>query len=414
MFAKIFNKKNDKLIFILVTMFLNFLGFSIIIPILPFLIEKFIPNPGSLAIYVGVVFSIYAFCQFLAAPGLGALSDLWGRRPILLISLLGSVIGYLFLAWGGSFLMIMTGRMIDGITGGNISTVYAYLADITDPKDRSKYYGMIGAAGGFGFMIGPAVGGILGAIHLTLPLFLAAGITAVNMIWGFFVLPESLKKEHRLQKFEISHLNPFGHLFELFSIQILSKLFITSFIFFFAFNAIYGITSIYTKDLFAWNPTQIGLLLFIVGLIDIISQGYLVRKFIPVFGEVILSLLGLILIISGIGIAAVTSINPSVVIFYTGFIIMNFGDGLLEPAISGLISNAVGPKKQGKVQGGYQSIQAVARILGPLFAATVYGYFRGAPYIGVTILFIISLGVLVSAIPAINNHQVEDYFPSKI
>ena len=139
MFKRLFNKSNDRLIFILVTMFLNFLGFSIIIPILPFLIERFIPNPNDLAIYVGIVFSVYAFCQFLAAPGLGALSDLWGRRPILLISLFGSVVGYLFLALGGAFWVILLGRIIDGLTGGNISTVYAYLADITDPKERSKY-----------------------------------------------------------------------------------------------------------------------------------------------------------------------------------------------------------------------------------------------------------------------------------
>jgi DHA1 family tetracycline resistance protein-like MFS transporter len=406
MFKKFFTKENDRLIFILVTMFLNFLGFSIIIPILPFLIERFIPNPNDLAIYVGIVFSVYAFCQFLAAPGLGALSDLWGRRPILLVSLLGSVVGYLFLGLGGSFAMILIGRVIDGLTGGNISTVYAYLADITEPKDRSKYYGMIGAAGGFGFMIGPALGGVLGAIHLTLPLFIAAGITAVNMIWGYFVLPESLKKEHRLVKFEISHLNPFGHLFELFNIKILSKLFITSFLFFFAFNAIYAVTSLYTKDVFGWNPTQIGLLLFVAGLIDIVSQGFLMRKLIPKLGEVKLSIIGLVLIIVGVALYATSSIFTTVVIFFTGSIIMNFGDGLLEPSISGLIANAVGPTMQGKVQGGSQSIQAVARVLGPLFAAFIYGYFKGLPFISAVIIFVISLLVLISAIPTIKAHRV--------
>ena len=406
MLKNFFNKENDRLIFILVTMFLNFLGFSIIIPILPFLIEKFIPNPSQLAIYTGIVFSVYAFCQFLAAPGLGALSDLWGRRPILLISLLGSVIGYLFLALGGNFAMILLGRVIDGLTGGNISTVYAYLADITDPKERSKYYGMIGAAGGFGFMIGPAVGGVLGAVHLTLPLFLAAGITAINMIWGYFVLPESLKKEHRLAKFEMGHLNPFGHLFDLFSIEILSKLFITSFIFFFAFNAIYGITSVYTKDVFLWSPIGIGILLFTSGLIDIISQGFLIRKLIPRLGEIKLSILGLILIIGGVTVAAFTSVFVSTTVFYVGFIVMNFGDGLLEPSISGLIANAVGPREQGKVQGGSQSIQAVARVLGPLFAAGVYGVFRGLPYMSAAIFFVISLLILFSAIPSIKSHHV--------
>jgi DHA1 family tetracycline resistance protein-like MFS transporter len=408
MFRNFFTGKNNRLIFILVTMFLNFLGFSIIIPILPFLIERFIPNPNDLAIYVGIVMAVYAVCQFLASPGLGTLSDLWGRRPILLISLFGSVVGYLFLALGGTFWLILLGRIIDGLTGGNISTVYAYLADITDPKERSKYYGMIGAAGGFGFMIGPALGGILGAIHLTLPLFVAAGITALNMVWGYFVLPESLKKENRLEKFEVSHLNPFGHLWELFSIKILSRLFAISFIFFLAFNAIYGINSVYTKDVFLWNPAQIGILLFVAGLIDIISQGFLIRKLMPKFGEIKLSVYGLLLIIVGISIAAVTSIFKSELFFYVGFIVMNFGDGLLEPSISGLIANSVGPKMQGKVQGGNQSVQAMARILGPLLGAWLFGYFKGLPFFGAVGLFVISLLILLSAIPTIKNHEVKN------
>lgn len=408
MITKLFSKENDRLIFILITMFLNFLGFSIIIPILPFLIERFVPNPANLAMYVGIVFSVYAFCQFLASPGLGALSDLWGRRPILLISLFGSVIGYLFLALGGSFAWILVGRIIDGLTGGNISTVFAYLADITEPKDRSKYYGMVGAAGGFGFMIGPALGGVLGAVHLTLPLYVAAGITALNMIWGYFVLPESLKKEHRLEKFDLNHLNPFGHLFEFFSIKVISRLFVTSFIFFLAFNSIYGITSIFAKDVFMWLPTQIGILLFVVGIVDIISQGFLVRKLIPILGEVKLSLIGLGLIILGIFTAATTAWWPSPVMFYIGFIVMNFGDGLLEPSMSGLISNTVGPKMQGKVQGASQSVQAVSRVLGPLLAAAVYGVYRGLPYLTATILFVVALAVLASDIPAIVEHKISD------
>lgn len=389
-------------------MFLNFLGFSIIIPILPFLVQKFVPDNNSLAIYTSILFSVYALCQFLSAPALGAMSDLWGRRPILLASLFGSIIGYLFLALGGSFWILLVGRIIDGLTGGNISTVFAYVADITEPKERSKYYGMIGAAGGFGFMIGPAIGGVLGAVHLTLPLYLAAGITLVNMIWGYFVLPESLKKEHRLEKFELSHLNPFGHLFELFRIDILKKLFITSFIFFFAFNSIYGITSIYTKDIFFWNPTKIGILLFTVGVVDIISQGFLVRKLIPILGEIKLSVIGLVLIIVGIAIASITAFYPSVLLFYTGFIILNFGDGLLEPSISGLTANSVGPTMQGRVQGGSQGIQSISRILGPIMAACFFGIWKGLPYASAILLFTASLIFLISAIPTIHSHHVKD------
>ena len=387
-------------------MFLNFLGFSIIIPILPFLVQKFISSPNELAFYVGVLFSTYAFCQFISAPGLGALSDLLGRRPILLVSLLGSIIGYLFLGFAGSIWMLFIGRIIDGLTGGNISTVYAYLADISTPEHRSKYYGMVGAAGGFGFMIGPALGGLLGQAHLTLPLFVAAGITAVNMIWGYFVLPESLKEEHKLEKFEWKHLNPFGHLFEFFSIDILKRLFITSFVFFFAFNALYGITSVYAKDEFVWNPSQIGTLLFVVGVVDIISQGFLIRKLIPLLGEIKLAMIGLILSLLGILIAATTSLNLSVAIFYLGFIVLNIGDGLLEPSISGLTANSVGPKLQGRVQGASQSVQSVTRIFGPLFAIWAYGFFKGLPYFSAVVFFGIAMLLLAAAIPAIKTHKV--------
>jgi DHA1 family tetracycline resistance protein-like MFS transporter len=175
----------------------------------------------------------------------------------------------------------------------------------------------------------------------------------------------------------------------------------------------YAITSIYTKDIFHWNPTGIGIMLFFVGLIDIISQGFLVRKLIPKLGEVKLSIIGLVMIVIGVAIAAITSIYVSAVIFYIGYIILNVGDGLLEPSISGLIANSVGPTEQGKVQGGYQSVQAIARILGPLFAAGIYGYFRGLPYIGALVLFVIALLVLLSAIPAIRNHRVDRAFALK-
>lgn len=400
------SEKNRKMTFILVTMFLNFLGFSIIIPILPFLIEEFV-DPSRLAFYVTVIFSVYALCQFLSAPGLGALSDLWGRRPVLLLSLFGSIVGYLFLAFGGSIALIFVGRIIDGLTGGNISTVYAYLADITEPSQRSKYYGMVGAAGGFGFMVGPAIGGILGAAHLAAPLILAAGITAVNMIWGFFVLPESLKSEHKLEKFEISHLNPFGHLFELFRIDILKKLFISSFVFFVGLFSVYGITSVYAKEVFNWNTTKIGILLFAVGVVDIISQGFLVRKLTSKLGEIKLSVWGIILAGIGVLLAAETSIAVSVFVFYAGFILLNLGDGLMEPSFSGLVANSVGPKMQGRVQGGYQSVQAVARIIGPLFAGWAYVIWKGLPYASGALLCLVGVIVFVTAIPAIKNHKVE-------
>lgn len=407
--GKIFSSGNKQLSFILVTMFLNFLGFSIIIPIMPFLIEKYV-GASHVALFVGLMLSSYALCQFLAAPGLGALSDVHGRRPILLISLFGSVVGYLLLGLGGSLGILFLGRIIDGLTGGNISTVYAYMADITKPQDRGKFYGMLGAAGGFGFMIGPAIGGMVGAIHLSLPLYLAAGITFLNMIWGYFVLPESLPKEHKVGKLDLRHLNPFGHLTDVFSIQALKQLFIVCFLFYLAFNAMYGNAAVYMKDVFGWNTTQIGMLLFLVGLLDIISQGFLVRKLLPKLGAMQISIIGLLLCIVGFAIAALTAVIPAVILFILAIIAMNIGDGLFEPSSSGLISNTVGPRMQGRVQGASQGMQSIARVVGPLLSALVYQYWRGLPYVTESALVLLSLIVLFSSISIINKHTVQENF----
>jgi MFS transporter, DHA1 family, tetracycline resistance protein len=402
-----------RLSFILVTMFLNFLGFSIVIPIMPFLVEKFAIHPGHLAVYIGLLFSTYAVCQFLAAPGLGALSDLWGRRPILLICLFGSVIGYLFLGFATSLWMLFLGRIIDGLTGGNISTVYAYLADIIDPRHRSKYYGMVGAAGAAGFMLGPAIGGVLGSAHLTAPLFLAAGISLLNMIWGYFVLPESLKTEHRAHHFDFRHLNPFSHLFKFLSVDIIRRLFLTSFIYFLSFSTIYSITSVYTKEVLFWGTAQIGAMLFFVSLVDIFAQGYLLRRLIPLWGEVKTGFIGMILCILGIALVLPTAFNASLVLFYIGFTVFNFGDGLLEPSVNGLIANSVGPRQQGRVQGANLGIQSLTRVFGPLLAAGLYTFKPFFPYAGSLILFIISLAVFFSSIKVIKAHHVAHAFPGE-
>lgn len=399
--------KNTKMAFILVTMFLNFLGFSIIIPILPFLVGKFEHNLNNVALYVGMLLSSYAFCQFLAAPGLGALSDRYGRKPIILVSLLGSVIGYIFLGVGWALWVLFLGRIIDGLTGGNISTIFAYVADITQPSERGKYYGILGAAGGFGFMIGPALGGILAHISLSMPLFVAAGITLLNVIWGYFILPESLPKDHKLEKVDLVHLNPFAQFNHIFSLQILRRLFISGFIFFLAMNALYGNASVFLKDVFRFSVTQIGLLLFFVGILDIISQGFLVRKLIPIVGEAKLAAIGIFLCIVGFASISISSIVTVPLILFIGVVLLNIGDGLFEPSASGLISNSVGPAMQGRVQGANQGMQSVARIIGPLFAAFSYQYWRGLPYALESIFTVIALIVLMASFKIIRAQPLE-------
>jgi DHA1 family tetracycline resistance protein-like MFS transporter len=407
-FVILFSMKNAKMLFILITMFLNFLGFSIIIPILPFLVGKYVHTSNAIALYVGLLLSAYSFCQFLAAPGLGALSDRFGRRPILLFSLFGSVIGYLFLGIGGALWILFLGRIIDGLTGGNISTIFAYVADITAPQDRGKYYGMLGAAGGFGFMVGPALGGILAHISLATPLFAAAAVTLLNMVWGYFVLPESLPAHHKIPKIDVMHLNPLAQFNHIFSLQILRRLFLSGFIFFFAMTAMYGNASVYLKDVFHWSVTQIGLLLFIVGILDVISQGFLVRKLLPVFGEAKLSAIGLALCVAGFAIGSLTAIFTLPLLLYGGVILINIGDGLYEPSASGLISGSVGPKMQGRVQGANQGMQSVARVVGPLFSAWTYQYWHGLPYALESVITLVSFAILIASFPIIHKIVIHD------
>jgi len=398
---------NSQFIFILVTMFLNFLGFSILFPILPFMVGKYVANPQEIAFYVGLLLSIYALCQFISAPGLGAMSDKYGRKPILIISLLGSVVGYLFLGFAGPLWMLFLGRMIDGLTGGNISTIYAYMADITKPQDRGKYFGMLGAAAGAGMIFGPVIGGFFGAVNTSLPLFVAAGITLIDALFGYFILPESLPDHLKTVSFDLKHLNPFKQFSHIFSIDILKQLFLTGFIFFVAMNGMYGNNAVFLKDVFGWNPLQIGFLLFVIGFVDIFSQGFLINKLLPKLGEVKVSILGLVLVIVGFFMASITSFVPSVFLIYLALIVLNIGDGLFEPSEGGLISKSVGPQMQGRVQGANQGIQSIARIIGPFIAAFIYRYWSGLPYFSQGILVLVALAIFIYSIPTIKSHVVE-------
>jgi len=398
---------NSQFIFILVTMFLNFLGFSILFPILPFMVGKYVANSQEIAFYVGLLLSIYALCQFVSAPGLGALSDKFGRKPILIISLLGSVVGYLILGFAGSLWMLFLGRIIDGLTGGNISTIYAYMSDITKPQDRGRYFGLLGAAGGAGMIFGPVIGGFAGSIHISLPLFIAAGVTLIDVLFGYFILPESLPSRLKTISFDLQHLNPFKQFSHIFSIDILKRLFLTGFIFFVAMNGMYGNNAVFLKDVFGWNPLQIGFLLFVIGFVDIFSQGFLINKLLPKFGEIKVSILGLILVSAGFLIASLTSLIPSVFLIYFALIILNIGDGLFEPSEGGLISKSVGPQMQGRVQGANQGMQSMARIIGPFIAAFIYRYWYGLPYFSQGFFVAVALAIFIFSIPTIKSHTVE-------
>src|SRR5947207_1686336 len=199
-------------VLLLVIALLNTMGITIIVPLVPFLTLPYLAHPNTLAAIVGWLTAAYGICQLIAAPALGVLSDRFGRRPILFICLLGSAIGYLIFGLGGVLWLLFLGRIIDGLTGGNIPVLFGYVADITEPKDRGKYFGMLGAAAGVGSLIGPAVGGLLATINYSVPFLAAASLFLLTLVCGYFLLPESLEKEQRITSIAVRELNPLKQL----------------------------------------------------------------------------------------------------------------------------------------------------------------------------------------------------------
>lgn len=390
-----------QLVFISATVFLSFIGFSLLVPILPFLAARYVGGTEQIAFVVGLLLSSYALCSFIAAPALGALSDRYGRRPVLLVSLAGSVVGYLLLGIGGSLWVLFLGRVIDGLTGGNVSTAFAYVADVTEPKERPKYYGVLGAVAGLGFMFGPPIGGLAAQIDVSTPLYLAAAITALNLLWGLLVLPESLEAQHRAGPIRVRELDPFAQLGQVFSLPSMVQLFATAFLFFVAFNGMTGNAAVYLKDVFGWRASEIGAVLFVAGFFAAFTQGYLVRKLVPVLTAERVALIGLATGIVGLVLAAATSTFTSAPLLYAGAILFVVGDGLFEPSNNGLISAAAGPRDQGRVQGASQAMQSIARIVGPLVANAAYAAGAALPWLAEAVLASLALLILARAIPRV-------------
>ncbi len=397
---------NKAFLFITFSAFLAVIGIGIIIPVIPFIVQQYMPNADvkTIALNVGLLTSIYSLCQFFAAPGLGALSDKYGRRPILLLCLIGSAIGYILFGIGGSLAVLFIGRIIDGLTGGDISTMFAYIADVTKPEDRGKLFGFLGATVGVGFMIGPSIGGLMAHISLSAPFYLAAAVTLLNAAFGYFVLPESLKKEHRMTDFSIHHLNPFTQLQSVLSNVTIRTLLFLGFFYFLPFAQLQGIGGVFSKDVLHWDPGNIGLMFLVVGIVDILTQGVFSQKLMSRFGE-------LKLMIGGLAITGVSyALNASNAWFHSSpfayftVIIFAFGGGLIEPALGSLISRAASPREQGRVSGANQSLQSITRIIGPLLAAFLYGIGTSVPYIVCAILSVVALLYVMTKYQFIADH----------
>src|SRR5574341_513185 len=283
------------LIIVLTMVFLSIAGYGIMIPVAPFLIARYISDPTKIGLTVGLLTTIYAICQFLAAPGLGAISDRFGRRPILLLCLLGSAAGFLLLGIGAALWVLFLGRIIDGLTGANSSVIMAYVADITSPKGRGKYYGLIGAVEGLGLVLGPTVGGWLAKFGAQAPFYVAAAIAFASFIVGLLFMPESLAEGKRASSIRLSTLNPFGALREVFTLRQMRWLLVAIFFFILPGYVVQSNLGLFAKDSLLWTAAGVGVLFTVFGIASIIVQTVLLQWLLKHSGAAKLSILGLCL-----------------------------------------------------------------------------------------------------------------------
>jgi DHA1 family tetracycline resistance protein-like MFS transporter len=393
-------KKNYSLLFIFITIFIDITGLGIIIPIIPSLISELIDGSISeAAMYSGWLMFSYATLQFLFAPILGGLSDQYGRRPVILLSLLGFGINYIVLAVAPNIIWLFIGRIFQGIMGASLTTASAYIADISTPEKKAQNFGLIGAAFGLGFILGPVIGGYLGQFGSRVPFYAASIFTLINLLYGFLILPESLKKENR-RKFDIKRANPIGTLLSLRRYPLISGLLLCIILFNIAQHATHSTWSFFTIEKFDWDEKLVGYSLGFIGILAAIVQGGLIRIIIPKFGKVNSLYLGMSFYI--IGLLLFTIADESWMVF--AFAIPLSLGGLCGPALQGIMTNQIPDNEQGEFQGGITSLISLTSIIGPLLMTNLFSlftsnnnliYFPGAPFLLAAILSILGLVVAI-------------------
>jgi DHA1 family tetracycline resistance protein-like MFS transporter len=350
-------------------------GITILYPVAPYLVKRY----SDAALMVTLLTVIYAAAQFFAAPILGKLGDRYGRRPVLLVSVFGSAIGYVIFGIGGALWILFFSRLIDGITAGNMSTASAYIADVSRPEERTKNLGLIGVAWGIGLVLGPAMGAVFGEIDLTVPAYVAAALSLFGVVLICFFLPESLPREQRQNEpIRINDLNPFISIKAMAQLPNLGQLFLTLCLFNFAFNGINSIQTLFLIERFSAQPWQLGLLLVLAGITVAAVQAVLVQRFVSRYRETSVgvgSLLGQAVIALAIFFA------PSFWLIYPLAVLNSTCSTFTFPTIGTLASSSVSAREQGILMGVTTALGSLMSILGPLCAGLVYDHvMRGAPY----------------------------------
>jgi DHA1 family tetracycline resistance protein-like MFS transporter len=378
---------------------LNSIGFSIVLPLLPFLVGKYLP-PQQVVVGMSALISVFAACTFFAAPILGALSDRYGRKIILIISLLGSAIGYVLFGIGGALGMLFLGRIIDGFTAGNISTLFAYISDSTEPQDRAKWYGYIGAVMGIGKIGGPALGGLLGSIDLSLPFYITAAFILLSGVVVYFLLPESLPPERRTKQITLSSFNAFSHFKYIFRLKEAKLLLILGILFYAALGIFQFNFTVFLKDIYKWGPAIIGSLLTIVGICEIVSRALLLPWLLKRFNEKAIGIAGLTGLGTGLALIQISMLVHSAIIISLAVICIIVGEGLFDPTYNGRLSQSVDENEQGKLQGVNQGLQSVNNMLIPLGAAAIYFYSPGMLYATATFVILAAVIMYAKCLPA--------------
>jgi DHA1 family tetracycline resistance protein-like MFS transporter len=381
--------------FIFVTVLVDVIGWGLIIPVMPQLIAGMRHIPVNLASKDGgLLLFVYALMQFICAPILGNLSDQFGRRPTLLFSLFGFGVDYLFLAFAPTFGLLFIGRVISGITGASFTTASAYIADISAPEDRAKNFGMLGAAFGLGFIIGPAIGGLLSGLGLRAPFYAAAILTLLNWLYGYFILPESLPPEHR-RPFEWKRANPLGALRHLNKYPAIGGLVISLTLIYLAGHAVQSNWSFFTIYRFHWTARMVGLSLALVGFLLGIVQAVLTRIIVPKIGNERSVYLGLSLYTVGMFLFAFATQSWMMYVFLIPYCL----GGFAGPALQAIMAGHVPANSQGELQGALTSLMSATAIVGPLLMTNLFAYFTsdralflfpGAPFLLGGILMLLS------------------------
>jgi DHA1 family tetracycline resistance protein-like MFS transporter len=382
--------------FIFITLLIDVTGLGLIIPVVPKLIEDLLHtnNISKVALFGGLLTFSYAIMQFLFAPVLGNLSDKYGRRPILLFSLLGFGLDYILLAFAPSIGWLFVGRIIAGITGASMTTASAYIADISTPETRAQNFGMIGAAFGLGFIVGPMIGGLLGEMGPRIPFLVAAGLALLNAAYGYFVLPESLDVSNR-RAFDWKRANPISSLKNLSRFPAVAGLIVSFFLIYVASHAVQSNWSYFNIEKFKWSPKMIGISLAVVGVLVSLVQGLLVRVVNPKIGNEKSVYVGLGLYTIGLVLFGLASQSWMMFVFLIPYCL----GGISGPGLQAIISGSVPANEQGELQGSLTSIMSITSIVGPLVMSNLFAfftgpiapfYFPGAPFMLAALLMLLS------------------------